>query len=434
MTMQEFLAMLGAMALIKIVYLIGKIVVYRLFGTYDRHLQIGFSPVLFPLYLKNIRIDIGIVVPLPFLLKTYAIEEGQKHPVGYAWEFYDVAWWKRLLSTFGGTYLMMIAGWLIMILLTLAVEERYYSRDQVLETGIYPGELGRAVGFLPNDKVLRVNGKEYERFADLLSAEAILIDSSYYEVLRGDSIMTITLPEDMLGRFVEKRTEYLQLNEPFEVGEVRPGSFAEEGGLKPDDKIVAIDSISIYSFPQFREILKQKTPWQAFPMTVNRDDSTWVADFVVDEKGLLGFISETLVEPEIFRYRFGEAIVLGTKRAFSVIEVNVKGLGRIFGYDEKPAGRAINGPIGIARLFGSFSWERFWTITGFLMMIAVMVDLLPFPGATGLQLIPLLSEGVFRKRMSLKVFRWIKRVPFILLAILMVVAFVMDLMEILNPS
>ncbi|MEL7145776.1 MAG: M50 family metallopeptidase [Bacteroidota bacterium] len=422
--MEPFLSLLAALVIIKLIYLLGKILFYRLFKAHDQKVQVGYSPVLFTIKRSDFQLDFGFVIPLPFLLKVYAIEEGEKHPVGYAWEFYEVSWWKRLVATFGGNILLFVTGIVIFIVLALVVPEQFYSRKQVMDVGIYPGSLAKEIGFLPKDKILTVNGEVYERFTDLISPEVLLGENSYYEVQRGSDKVVVRIPYDFLDAFVERRDQFIELNTPFEVGNVTEWSAAEAGGMKAGDKILKLDTVEIYSFPQFQWLLQHRAG-ESVQLTLRRDNQLVEGVFEVGEDGLLGFAVRSLMVPVVRYPGFGEAVVKGTSRAFDVIRVNLKALRKIF-VGEPSDTRTIGGPIGLARVFGRFQWIRFWAITGMLIMVTGFFDLFPFPLATGLQSIPLLAEGVLRKKMGLNAFRNIRRWSFGLVILLMVFALLSD--------
>ena len=83
------------------------------------------------------------------------------------------------------------------------------------------------------------------------------------------------------------------------------------------------------------------------------------------------------------KYNFGESIVLGSKRAFSVVFINIKAFGKMFSGDIDPS-KNLSGPIGIAQIFGStWDWANFWRLVGLLSMVLAFMNLLPIPALDG---------------------------------------------------
>ncbi|HAA11900.1 MAG TPA: RIP metalloprotease RseP, partial [Cytophagales bacterium] len=125
-------------------------------------------------------------------------------------------------------------------------------------------------------------------------------------------------------------------------------------------------------------------------------------------------------DPSIRTYTFAEALSEGPARAFNVVWVNAKAIGRIFtgGLDARDS---LAGPIGIARIFGgNFDWERFWRITGLLSMVLAFMNLLPIPALDGGHVVFLLTEMISGRKPSDKFLENSQKVGMVILLSLMV--------------
>src|SRR5690606_12947220 len=106
---------------------------------------------------------------------------------------------------------------------------------------------------------------------------------------------------------------------------------------------------------------------------------------------------------------------------------NVKGLGKVI-KGEVDATKAVQGPIGIATIYGSvFDWYRFWTLTGILSMVLAFMNILPIPALDGGHSMFLLIEMAKGRPLSDKFMEKAQMVGFVILIALMAFAFGNDL-------
>jgi regulator of sigma E protease len=100
------------------------------------------------------------------------------------------------------------------------------------------------------------------------------------------------------------------------------------------------------------------------------------------------------------KYTAYTALVYGTSDAWDALISNVKGFKKIFAGEEK-ATDALQGPIGIAQIYGgTWDWPWFWRITGLLSMVLAFMNILPIPALDGGHVIFLTIEAVTRKKFS----------------------------------
>jgi regulator of sigma E protease len=119
-------------------------------------------------------------------------------------------------------------------------------------------------------------------------------------------------------------------------------------------------------------------------------------------------------------YSLVQAFPVGVNKAFSVITDNVKGFGKIF-KGEVRADKALSGPVGIAKLFGTdVDWFRFWNLVGMLSMALAFMNLLPIPALDGGHVVFLLIEMIQGKPLSEKVLERAQMVGFFILIALMI--------------
>jgi regulator of sigma E protease len=141
---------------------------------------------------------------------------------------------------------------------------------------------------------------------------------------------------------------------------------------------------------------------KSIPMVVQRGQVTDTLSITPNASGKIGVAPMFPDLPSIHEdYSFGEAISVGTGRAFGVVIDNAKALGKI-AKGEVSASKSVSGPIGIAKMFGG-SWVTFWTLVGMLSMVLAFMNLLPIPVLDGGHVLFLLYEMVRGKALPLKV-------------------------------
>ena len=93
------------------------------------------------------------------------------------WEFRAKPAWQRLIVMLGGIIVNVITGIIVFIAITFVNGEEYLPKDALNKHGIVALELGQEIGFKTGDKILKVNGEDYEKFSDLRSSNVLLSDN-----------------------------------------------------------------------------------------------------------------------------------------------------------------------------------------------------------------------------------------------------------------
>lgn len=383
---------------------LGHLLAAKAFGMRVEKFSIGFPPKLFGFKFKETEYSLG-ALPLGGYVKISGMidesldtEQMQREPE--PWEFRAKPAWQRLIVMIAGIVVNIILGLVIFIALTFQNGDSYTPRAEVLKNGIVAHEYGEQVGLKTGDKVLKINGREYERVSELTGADVLLGTDSYYTIDRDGEIMDIPLPNDLLEEFsdTEKEARFISLRTPFAVEQVVKGSNAEKAGLQPGDRIVAVNNQPITYFHEFRNML-QENAGAEISMEVVRGAAAERPETVtieqepkgeavrlsaqVTEDGQLGFRVKPLVEIHQEQYDISEAVSEGTTKAFGSVWMNIRGFGKIFSGDVNVS-KSVKGPIGIREIYGgTWDWTRFWGITGLLSMWLAFVNFLPIPALDG---------------------------------------------------
>ncbi len=415
---------------------LGHLLAAKLFGMRVEQYSIGFPPRIFKFTYGETVYSIG-AIPLGGYVKISGMidesldlktmSEEPKH-----WEFRAKPAWQRLIVMLGGIIVNVITGIVIFVIMVYSFGESYIPKEEVNKNGIVAHELARELGLRTGDKILMVNGHDYERFSDLKSPDVLLENDAYYTVERDGQILEISIP----ANFIEKLSgsgsiESIDFIDPiftFEIGAISKGSGAEEAGLQPGDKIVEINRKKVNYYHEFKEVvtgLKGETA----DVTVTRNEQLIDLDVPISAEGIMGFIPVPNLDMASVDYTFLQAIPRGVDRAFGIVFINIKAFGKIFSGD-LDFRKSVSGPIGIAKTFGGqWDWFRFWNLVGLLSMILAFMNFLPIPALDGGHVMFLSFEIISGHKPSDKFMETAQKVGMVLLLSLMVFIIFNDILK-----
>lgn len=403
----------------------GHLAAAKAFGMRVEKYSIGFPPKIWGKKFGETEYSIG-AIPLGGFVKISGMIDESLDTESLSeepepWEFRAKPAWQRLIVMLGGIIVNVITGIIIFIALTYSQGETYISKEELNKHGIVAYELGEKIGFQTGDKVLNINGQDFEKFRDLISPDVLLGSNGYYTVLRGEQEVRIDIPNSFLDDFSEGRegTPFILTRTPFEIGRIDKGSDAIQGGLQVGDQIKSIGGQSVTYFDQIADML---TPYKngEVNIVVDRDGATQDLKLLVNEEGKLGFYPSSLLDYSKTEFSFGESVSRGTARAFNVVWINIKAFKKLFAGDLSPR-KSLSGPIGIAGLFGGdWDWVNFWSITGLLSMVLAFMNLLPIPALDGGHVMFLTWEMVTGRKPSDKFLENAQKVGMVLILGLMV--------------
>ena len=413
---------------------LGHLLTAKMFGMKVEKFSIGFPPKIIGYKWGETEYSIG-AIPLGGFVKIAgmvdeSMDTEQLSAEPQPWEFRSKPAWQRLIVMLGGIFVNVVTGILIFVFLVYDRGETYYSRDQVIQNGIVAYDIGEQIGFQDGDKVLDINGANYESINDLSSGDALLSTNGYYTVDRNGEILKIEIPRGFIDSFSkeESMSNFIGIRTPFEILEISPDGPASAIGLEPGDKIVEINGQKVQYFNELQELLEDHSN-QEVSMAVLRGDGTLQKSVQVREDGTIGIAVNPLLEPIKKKYTLAQAIPQGTERAFSVVLLQVKAFGKMF--SGEMSAKNVSGPIGMAKIYGdTWDWVKFWTITGLISMVLAFMNLLPIPALDGGHVTFLLYEMVSGRAPSDKFLENAQKVGMVLLLALMVFAIGNDILKI----
>ncbi|QJW91945.1 RIP metalloprotease RseP [Spirosoma taeanense] len=413
---------------------LGHLLAAKAFGMRVEQYFIGFPPKIWSIKRGETEYGVGAIPLGGFVKISGMIDESldtkhtQTEPLPY--EFRAKPAWQRLIVMLGGIIVNVIVGILIFVVLTYKNGNTYLAAKDA-KYGIVAYDLAQSIGLRTGDKIVKVNGKQITDFSEIKSSDVFLGDNSSYTVERNGQLIDIDIPNNFVDKLADKKSagQFIEPIEPFKVKELAPGQPAEKAGMKPGDVITSVNGKPIQFYHEYVELVK---PLKNKPLTlgINRNGQPLTLQLKTTEDGTTGFYPEFLLPLTRQEYTFGEALAVGTKKAFQVVFDNIKGFGKIF-RGEVSASKALSGPIGIAQnLFGGiWVWDRFWTVTGLLSMALAFMNALPIPALDGGHATILGYEIISGRKPSDRFLEAAQRVGMVILLGLMAFAIFNDVLK-----
>ena len=379
--------MILALSIIVGIHEFGHLLTAKIFGMRVEQYFIGFPPKIWSFNYKGTEYGLGSIPLGGFVKISGIIDESMdtshinKEPE--SWEFRSKPAWQRLVVMLGGIIFNVITGLIIFSMITFNSGETFLSKDEINKNGILALELGKEAGFETGDKILLINGNNWEKDADLFNPNLFFDNNTTFTVLRDNKEIVINLPENFINKMNtrEAMSSFLKARIPFTVDSVYSNSL--KAGLEKGDKIIKVDDKHIIDLYELKNILEENKSSIA-QLTIERSGNLIDKVVEISKDATIGI--KVLQDPLLFsnrEYNLSQSIIIGSQKAFGVVFLNIKAFGKMFSGDIDPS-KNLSGPIGIAQIFGNeWDWGNFWRIVGLLSMVLAFMNLLPIPALDG---------------------------------------------------
>lgn len=421
-----------ALSILIILHELGHFLAARMFGIKVEKFYLFFDAwgvKLFKFNYKGCEYGIGWL-PLGGYVKIAgmvdeSMDKEQLAQEPQPWEFRSKPAWQRLIVMLGGIIVNVIVGILVFWGLTFKYGDADFDNNQLF--GVKPGIIGEKIGIKEGDKIIAVNGNKANLFMKDLMTSDVLMGDAVLTIEREGQNLDITLPATMLNDIADhKRNEFVTpIFKMLPVDTVIADTRAAKMGLLKGDSIVSINGVNVIRLDAFQEQVAQNRG-KEIVLDVIRKGQALQLTAAADSTDKLGFNNLPVKTRE---YGFVESLPIGTNKAFAVITDNIKGFGKIF-KGEVRADKALSGPVGIAKLFGTeVDWMRFWSLVGMLSMALAFMNFLPIPALDGGHVVFLLIEMIQGKPVSEKVLETAQVIGFFILIALMLFTFGNDIIK-----
>lgn len=215
-----------------------------------------------------------------------------------------------------------------------------------------------------------------------------------------------------------------------EIATVRPGWPAAEAGLRPGDRIVAIDGVPL---PDGQTMVRtiHRSAGRPLRLRVEREGRTFEVTVTPRLDPRLG-VGITGITPAVQRERLPlhRALAWGVQHTVRSMREMVVGLVRLVG-----SGNMLDelaGPVGAVRLLGDAAevgFDSYLFMTAFLSVMIGLFNLLPVPALDGGRLAFLLVEAVRRRAVDPRREGYVHLVGFALLLLLVLALTYRDILR-----
>ena len=212
------------------------------------------------------------------------------------------------------------------------------------------------------------------------------------------------------------------------IGAVEDPSPALAGGLKPDDRIEALDGIPMAYWDQFQRAMLAGGD-KPHRFTVRRGTET--LDLTIqpkwNEEAKRFLVGVGAKESEWVRYPFPACLAKAAAITLDQSTLAFRTIQRLV--ERKVALGSLSGPVSIAYITGKVARTGLYNILWLMAIISLQLgifNILPIPGLDGGQIFILMVEGAARRDLPMAVKERILQVGFGLLILLFAVILVMD--------
>lgn len=332
--------------------------------------------------------------------------------------------WQRLCIISGGVLVNFISA-----LIIYAGIFSHWGQDELplrnAKLGYEYHQILLDEGFQNGDIIYKINGVEMYDFTE--AQRALLLEGihkgSTVEVLRGDSMATISLSKDFIARINEQRpTAVMAVRMPFVVKDFVAGSVAKKMGMLPGDSVVSLNGTPMAVFTEISTHLAAHAG-DTVSLQYYRGDQLCEISLPIPSDGKIGVQLKSPLETFEVRhidYTLLQAIPAGINFGWQTLTTYVSSLKILF---TKNGAQNLGGFGTLGSLFPEeWNWFSFWSITAFLAVILAFMNVIPIPGLDGGHILFTLWEMITRRKPSEKFLTYAQNVGMILLLALLVLA------------
>ena len=228
------------------------------------------------------------------------------------------------------------------------------------------------------------------------------------------------------------------------IGSVTPDSPAASAGLKPDDKVLAVNGTPVKEWSELSQLI-QDSGGKPIQLKVLRGDKTFTVELTPEIKETQTILGEKVRRPLIGIVASNNVIVekinplkagyYALTQTIGMIKLTFVVLGKLIVGAISP--RTLAGPIGIAQMSGEVAKAGPLAFLSFLAILSInlgILNFLPIPILDGGHLLFFSLEGIMGKPISIRKRELAQQVGLFLLIALMVFVFYNDIYRLVTPG
>ena len=416
-----------SLSLLIIAHELGHFLFAKLFKTRVEKFYLFFDPWFSLFKIRKGETEYGIGwLPLGGYVKISGMidesmdREQMKQPP-QPWEFRTKPAWQRLLIMVGGVVVNFILAFFIYAMILFTWGQEYVP----VKNAVYGFDFCETAlnnGFQNGDKIIAVDGVEYEMMRDVIRQIA-LRDAKQVTIERDGQQMDLTMPADMRDQYLAAREKIFALiRYPWIVDRTISGSPAEKAGLTGGDEIMAVNEVPTPTVNLFVNEIKGNSG-KEISLIILRNGAELVKNMQITNEGTIGVYAqrpEMILHSKCLEYSFLESFPAGVQYGAKILTDYVKDMKAVF---SKEGVKQLGGFIAIGNIFpAEWDWSVFWTMTAFLSIILAFMNILPIPALDGGHVLFILFEIITGRKPSDKFLEHAQIVGMVLLIGLLLLA------------
>ena len=446
--MQTLLAFLIAILLLVSLHELGHLIVARLCGVKVLRFSVGFGKPFFTKKWRNIEWCLA-PIPLGGYVKMVDTREGKVEPADLPFAFDKQHPLKRIAVVVAGPLTNLV---LAVLLYCLSFSIGGVTELRPLVGTVYSPSIAARSGFVAGDRIISVNGKSVDNFADaqtemILNLEAgkVLVDVETADGQHQTRVIDAAGSAD--ATIVAKRQTGIGLS-PFKIsdniGMVQPNSPAQKAGLQKGDKIISINQTQTATWEDWSQIVRQNAgrSLNLVYLRNGKEHTTQITPTPVQEAnqtigrvGLAAAMDEEWAKQVRYHYTpsFSQSLQLGWQKTVHYSTLTLSFFGKLVTGNASLA--HVSGPITIAEVAGQtakIGWQPYIEFLALVSISLGVINLLPVPVLDGGHLVYYTAELLRGKPLNQRVQDWGLRFGLAMMLAMMFLAFFNDITRLLG--
>jgi regulator of sigma E protease len=424
----KILQFILSFSLLIIVHELGHFLFARMFGIRVERFQLFFGKPWVSIKRGDTTYGIGWVPFGGYVTLSGMIDESmntaQMKQEPQPWEFRTKPAWQRLLTMTGGVIMNLVMAYAIFVGMSYAWGDAYLSTRDVKHGYVF-SDGAKQLGFEDGDRIVSVNGEEFEDVDELTKA-LVFESGGHVKVIRNGAEVDIVMPTVSVKELF-KSPDLLTPRYPFVVAEIVEGAGAQAAGLMPGDRLVSLAGQPMIYFDQYQKELQNRKGDTA-QIGIERDSATMTLSKVFEVKisaqGTMGAKIDLLAVTPLHtrEYTLLQSFPAGFHKVGAEISAYWKQL-KMLVNPKTEAYKSISSPLGIGNIFpGEWDWYAFWRITALLSVVLAIMNILPIPALDGGHVLFVLVEMLSGRKPSDKFIVYAQGAGMALLLLIMIYA------------
>lgn len=308
------------------------------------------------------------------------------------------------------------------------------------------GGAAQGAGLQPGDRIVSFNGTEHPRW-DTIRGDALLSPGQPLPLVVERNGQRIPLTITPTAKTEDGETagflDFVPDNGgyPVVIRDVAKDSPAEEAGIQPGDRVLALGGQKVRSAEHVTQFVREH---KSQPITITTERNGVTGEITAKARKLSDGLERLGITPNddfpLVRPSVVAASSFAVRSNLEILRLTGKALGQVV-TGKRSARNTLSGPIGIYNAVAAsverLGWGGLFAMLGFLSLNLGIFNLLPIPVLDGGAIFLLLIEGALATvglKLSMAVRERIQQVGFVVVILLMVFVISNDVIKLFSRS